>query len=174
MPPTRTANLLGALCSLVNSLQNRHLRRHPNQTDSSAAALNVIGFYRGCSNLRLSQALRLSHPATVRLVDRLEEDGLVESRTGDDRRSVALFLTALGERRLIEILHCRAESLEDVLQPLSLHERDTLARLLGKLLKSQVSARGDDDYICRLCNGDLCPPERCPVHLAAEALAFPG
>ena len=96
MTTLRTANLLGALAGQIDHLLIGQLRQHPNQTDSSAAALNVLGFYEGCSNLRLSQALHLSHTATVRIVDKLEHEGLVERHVGQDKRSVALFLTELG------------------------------------------------------------------------------
>jgi hypothetical protein len=45
-------------------------KAHPNETSSATAALNVIGFYDGCSNGALSQALGLSHTAADRLVDK--------------------------------------------------------------------------------------------------------
>src|SRR5882724_4448772 len=76
MTKLRTANLLGALAGEIAGRLERHGRIHPNETSSAAAALNVIGFYEGCSNSALSRALGLSHPATVRLVDKLEAAGL--------------------------------------------------------------------------------------------------
>ena len=125
MSKLRTANLLGALAGAIAERQERHGKAHPNETSSAAAALNVIGFYEGCSNGELAEALGLSHTATVRLVDKLEAGGLVISATGADRRAVALRLT---------------------------------------------KAR-DADHICRLCDGDACPEEACPVHIAAERLS---
>ena len=148
MSMLRTANLLGALAGHVDHLLMRQLRQHPNQTDSSAAALNALGFYEGCSNSRLSQALHLSHTATVRLVDKLEQEGLVESRGGQDKRSVALFLTERGRGRAREILTARCQALEGVLFALSAQEQETLSGLLEKLLSNQVKAAGDDEYIC--------------------------
>ncbi|WP_210332574.1 MarR family transcriptional regulator [Methylosinus sp. H3A] len=89
----RTANLLAALALELTGRLERLPKRHPNETTSSLAALNVIGFYEGCSNNALSRALGLSHTATVRLVDKLEASGLVTSETGADRRFVSLRLT---------------------------------------------------------------------------------
>ena len=47
MTRLRTANLLGALAGEVVERMERPLKRHPNQTDSAAAALNVLGFWEG-------------------------------------------------------------------------------------------------------------------------------
>ena len=99
MPKLRTANLLGALSTEIAGRLEQQLRKHPNATDSGVAALNIIGFYEGCSNGALSRALQLSHTATVRVVDKLEAAGLVESRSARDRRSVALYLTSRGRTR---------------------------------------------------------------------------
>jgi len=86
----RTANLLGALaCEIAERLDER-LKKHPNESDSAAAALNVISFYEGCSNNALSRALKLSHTTTVRLIDKLAAQGLVERRQAADRRAVSL------------------------------------------------------------------------------------
>ena len=169
MTMLRTANLLAALAGQVDHLLIRRLRIHPNQTDSSAAALNIITFYEGCTNLRLSQALRLSHTAAVRLVDKLEQEGLVERREGKDKRSVALFLTEAGRERIRAILTDRCAALEGILSPLTPEEQATLSALLEKLLTNQTKAPGDDDYICRLCDTTVCPAETCPVHQAGLA-----
>ncbi len=174
MTTLRAANMLGALAGQVNSLLTRRLRHHPNQTDSSAAALNALAFFEGCSNLRLSQALRLSHTATVRLVDKLEQEGLVESQTGQDRRSVALFLTEPGRARAREILTDRCQALDGILSLLTAEEQQTLSGLLEKLLRNQVKAAEDDEYICRLCDSTVCPADICPVHQAALAIAETG
>jgi len=48
MSTLRTANLLGALAEEVSDRLNRLNKIHPNQTDSSSAALNVIALYEGC------------------------------------------------------------------------------------------------------------------------------
>jgi MarR family transcriptional repressor of emrRAB len=163
----RTANLLGALAGEIADRLDRLLRHHPNQTDSAAAALNLVGFYEGCSNTRLSQALRLSHPATVRLVDKLEADGLVESRPGADRRSVALYLTERGRGRSREILVQRCAALSDIVDNLTGPEQQQLTALMEKLLRNLTSNADHADHICRLCDESACPPESCPVHQVA-------
>jgi len=167
----RTANLLGALAGEVSDRLERLLKHHPNQTDSAAAALNIIALYEGCSNTQLSRTLRLSHPATVRLVDKLEAEGAVERRDTDDKRAVALYLTRRGRARAKEILVSRCSALRDIVGPLSVREREQLSRLLEKLLRPLVTIPQDGEHICRLCDSVACPPDNCPVHQAAVTLA---
>jgi MarR family transcriptional repressor of emrRAB len=166
----RTANLLGALALELMERVERLSKRHPNETSSSMAALNVIGFYEGCSNNALSQALGLSHTAAVRLVDKLEASGLVASETGVDRRSVALKLTPSGRERAQELVSKRCRHLCGMLDILSEDDQRHLARISEILLKSLVDAASDADHICRLCDETSCPPDQCPVHNRAVAI----
>ncbi len=169
MSKQRTANLLSALAGEIVERLERRLKQHPNETDSAASALNVLAYYQGCSNRRLSQALRLSHPATVRLVDKLEAEGLVESRAGTDKRSVALHLTKAGRARARAILNERCAAVCEVIDLLAPREQDQLTRLLEKLLSGLTENAEHADHICRLCDDSACPPETCPVHQAALA-----
>jgi DNA-binding MarR family transcriptional regulator len=167
----RTANLLGALASEVADRLERGIKLHPNQTDSVAAALNVIVLYEGCSNSHLSRALKLSHPATVRLIDKLELEGAVERRDTKDKRAVALFLTKKGKTRAKNLLLSRCEALRGMISPLTIREQNQLTQLLEKLLHPLVQSDQDGDYICRLCDTIACPPDSCPVHQASLAVA---
>lgn len=166
----RTANLLGALALEIAGRLDKHGKLHPNETSSAAAALNVIGFYEGCSNGALSRALGLSHTATVRLVDKLEAANLVTSATGSDRRAVALRLTDLGREKAREVVHERCVLLGDIINVLTPEQQRHLDAIAEILLKSMVEAAEDADHICRLCDDVACPPEQCPVHQRAVAL----
>jgi DNA-binding MarR family transcriptional regulator len=170
MSKLRTANLLGALSGEIAGRLERHGKLHPNETSSSAAALNVIGFYEGCSNGALSRALGLSHTATVRLVDKLELAGFVLSEMGTDKRSVALRLTDLGRERARAVIRGRCLLLGDFVDVLTPQQRRQLDEIAETLLKSMVEAAQDADHICRLCDEAACPPGRCPVHQKAVAL----
>jgi DNA-binding MarR family transcriptional regulator len=152
---------------LANRL-DRRLKTHPNQTNSSAAALNVIAYYEGCSNARLARALQLSHPAAVRLVDKLEAQGLAESRDAADGRAVSLYLTDAGKARTRAILEERCAALSGLIEVLSGEEEAQLAHCLERILAGLTESPDHADYICRLCDDIACPPQRCPVHLAAS------
>ena len=163
----RTANLLGALALALTGRIAARVRRHPNANDSAAAALNLISFYDGWSNNELARALQLSHPATVRLVDRLVADGLVQRRSGSDKRAVAFTLTRRGAERGAKIIGARSAALQNVTEILSAGEKRQLDRILEKLLTAMTETADDGNTICRLCDEGACPPDRCPVHQAA-------
>jgi len=167
MSRLRTANLLGALAGVVVERLEQRLKHHPNQTDSAAAALNVLTFWEGASNAELSKVLGLSHPATVRLVDKLEADGLVEARPGRDRRAVALHLTDAGRARVKGLLIDRCTALAEVTGALSQAEQDVLAGLLEKMLRQATTGVIEAAHICRLCDAVACPEDQCPVHQKA-------
>lgn len=171
MTKLRTANLLGALAgAVVDRLQER-LKRHPNQTDSAAAALHLLALHEGCSNTMLAQALKLSHSATVRLVDKLEAEKLVTSRPGPDRRAVSLSLTAAGRARTRETLEDRCVALESLLDALSPEQQRQLEGIAETLLSALTTTPLEGAHICRLCDEVACPPARCPVHQRAHELA---
>ena len=171
MSTTRTANLLGALAgAVVDELQAPHSSR----STSSAAALKLIGDAEGCSNVELSQALKLSHPATVRLVDKLEAAGLVESRAGADRRAVALHLTPAGRRRLRALLDRRTSALDAVVDLLPAEQRRQLDSIAETLLGAMTRTPLEGAHICRLCDELACPSGRCPVHRRALELLPPA
>ena len=170
MSKLRTANLLGALAGELAGRLDRSGKTHPNETSTAAAALNVIGFYEGCSNGALARALGLSHTATVRLVDKLEVLGLVVSEIGTDRRSVALSLTEAGRERARTIVRTRCLMLGELVGRLTPEQCQQLDAIAETLLRSMVDAAADADHICRLCDDEACPPDRCPVHQKAAAI----
>lgn len=170
MPKLRTANLLGALACEVAERLDQRLKNHPNESDSAAAALNVIGFYEGCSNNALSRALKLSHTTTVRLIDKLAAQGLVERREGTDRRAVSLHLTKRGREQAQAIIKDRCLALSEIVDVLSERQRSQFDRLAEILLRSLTTCAEEADHICRLCDDTACPPDDCPVH--QQALSF--
>ncbi|GGA57326.1 MarR family winged helix-turn-helix transcriptional regulator [Pelagibacterium lentulum] len=162
----RTANLLATVSGAVQVRIDDQLKQHPNQTSSSLAALNVIGMSDGCTNAALSQTIGLSHTATVRLVDKLEAQGLVVGRQLLDRRSVELTLTAEGKVYARTLLAQRCLATGTIVELLGSDEQHELTRLLEKILQrlaGQPSSRG---HLCRLCDEMACPPQDCPVHHA--------
>jgi len=169
MSKLRTANLLGALaCEIAGRLDQR-LKNHPNESDSAVAALNVIGFYEGCSNNALSRALKLSHSTTVRLIDKLAARGLVERREGNDRRAVSLLLTKQGRELAQATVKDRCIALGEIVDVLTERQRSQLDKLAETLLRSLTTGVEEADHICRLCDEDACPPDKCPVHQQALA-----
>ncbi len=157
----RTANLLGVVGLAVAGRIEETAREILKHAGETPAALVVIGYDLGPSNDQLRQVLGLSHPGTVRLVDRLVADGLVERRQGEDKRSVALYVTRRGRALREDILKGRLAAIRPLLEPLSKTERETLTGLLHKMLSSMETTDLERRTLCRLCDNRVCSD--CPI-----------
>ena len=126
----------------------------------------------------LAEAMRVSHSRAVRVVDRLEADGLArrEADPSDGRRAL-VWLEAKGHELAERALEARAGALHTVVAALGENEdlRD-LDRLLGALLDATTvdtrAARGT----CRLCDAHACGhyDGSCPVTQAADRRRAPA
>ena len=158
----RTANLLGAAVLGLHDELRQTVETRSGHAGEAPAALATLGHQPGLSNDALSRLLGLTHTGTVRLIDRLVADGLVERRTAaHDKRGVALHLTATGKTVRRQILADREAALVPLVSRLSAREQKTLAALLGKLL---TGVSRDDTHklrICRLCDSGVC--NDCPI-----------
>ena len=159
----RTANLLGALALALTDAMRAETEARAAHAAAAPAALVTIGHAPGESIDTLARILGLSHSATVRLVDRLVSDGLVERRSGADGRTTAIHATPLGLARRAAILGGRHTVLASVLEILSGDERAALTSIIEKLLSGLTTDRQQADHICRLCDEPVCPAETCPV-----------
>jgi DNA-binding MarR family transcriptional regulator len=157
----RTANLLGAVGLAVAGRIEQAARDILSHVGETPAAVVVIGYGLGPSNDQLRRILQLSHPGTVRLVDRLVADGLVERRPGSDRRSIALHLTDTGMRLREALMQGRLAAIRPLLEPLSATEQNQLGALLHKLLASMDTTDLDRCTLCRLCDNRVCTD--CPI-----------
>ncbi len=157
----RTTNLLGALALAVTDRIQSGMQHAFNRSGEMAAAIVVLGYAPGLSVEILRQVLARSHPGTVRLVDRLEEDGLVERRKASDGRAVALHLTRKGAKLRKQLMDRRLDTLEAALEGLTVNERRVLGGLLAKVLTNLPETEMAKHRICRLCAVDVCSD--CPI-----------
>lgn len=169
MSRLRTANLLAAFAGEVTARANAALKSHPNQTDSAFAALNIMSFWEGITNAQLARALELSHTATVRLVDKLEAQGYVEAREGDDKRATHLYLTAAGRKAVQPALVAHCAAVNKYLGALTTAEEKQLTRLLEKLMRPLGTNAYGVSHFCRLCDFAACPAGQCPMHENMES-----
>jgi DNA-binding MarR family transcriptional regulator len=157
-----TANLLGAVGLAVTDRIEETARDVLGRAGETPAALVVIGYGMGPSNEQLRRILGLSHPGSVRLVDRLVADGLVERRPGlRDKRAVALHLTEDGAIRREDLLQGRLAAIRPLLSPLTEAEQEAFADLLRKLLSAIGTSSLECRTLCRLCDNRVCTD--CPI-----------
>jgi MarR family transcriptional regulator, negative regulator of the multidrug operon emrRAB len=169
---SRQANLLGALAIAVVDRLHEARADDDGRGLTATAALNHLRLRPGQNIDFLAQLLHISHPATVRLVNRLEAEGLVERRPGeDDARSRALVLTPAGQRAALAAARKRLEILDRMLSALPTAERRQLEPVIEKLLGALTIDRWDARHICRLCDIPTCQMPACPVD---KAIPEPG
>ena len=157
----RTANLLGVVGLAVADRIEDGAKEILRRAGETPAALVVIGYDLGPSNDQLRRVLGLSHPGTVRLVDRLVADGLVERREGHDKREVALFVTRRGRAVRDKLLKRRLAAIRPLLEPLTGSEQKTLEAILHKMLSSMETTDIERRTLCRLCDDRVCT--NCPI-----------
>jgi DNA-binding MarR family transcriptional regulator len=168
MADARTVNLLGALLTGLHDHLSKRLEQDSQLPGDGPAALVAIAYNEGRPVEFLRRTLGLSHSWTVRLVEKLELAGLLVKKAGADKRAVALFVTDQGRRKVQGIVRARRRCLDEVLAALPVKDQKQLMPMLERML---AAITGDDDSaeaICKLCEVDVCPQNRCPVTLAVK------
>jgi DNA-binding MarR family transcriptional regulator len=139
MPPpprskTQAAAALAATAPLATRWIERLLAQHdPPLTVTQYLALRAIA-REGVSGTELARRAGVSGPAVSQLLAGLAEAGLLERRVAeDDRRRVALTLSAAGERAFTGAGALLSDRLGSLLGQLPRPELDALLRLLPRV-----------------------------------------
>lgn len=109
--------------------------------------LAIVRLHRrpGASQSELADMMEIEKAPAGRIVDRMEEKGLVERRPDPgDRRINRIYLTARGEQIFEAIYPLSVQTVRDALTDLSLKDRDQLAHLLTRI-KSTLVAIAESD-----------------------------
>jgi DNA-binding MarR family transcriptional regulator len=165
----RTANLLAATARLIDDAVQASLLRELPFGASAPAALVSIAHQPDLSIEDLRQILAITHSGTVRLVDRLEGDGLI-TRIKTGQRAVKLRLTPRGRRTLRKIENARLAAVATIAASLPGAAQAQLEELLSQMLAAQTHSLDDLHRLCRLCSFDACQANHrtCPVDRAVH------
>jgi len=164
----RLAQLLGVVALAAADRMRGAIEAELTAGGGAPAALVHLQAHPGGSVEALRRVLGISQPATVRVVDRLADAGLLERRAGPDRRTLALHLTATGEAAASGVLERRAESLQAMLGPLPATERAALLPALERLVATLADDRAGALSTCRLCDRAACTSAPgCPLEHTA-------
>ncbi|WP_247887395.1 MarR family transcriptional regulator [Azospirillum sp. SYSU D00513] len=162
MSSIRDRNVFGAFALMLGDDIVRAASSFAPEAGPAAAALALLDHEPGLSIRTLAVGVGLSHAGTVRLVDRLVADGLVERRGhATDGRARSLHLTAAGEKASAAVLHARDQVLARGLATLSADELATLTALSERVLRACVRDVDHAYHICRLCGYASCAD--CPI-----------
>ena len=130
---------IGAMLHDVARLIRRRFERRARQTGlpitrQQARALLCIARNEGLSQATVAMMLDIEPIALVRMLYRLDEEGLVERhRHPTDRRVRTLWLTPLGWEVIDRVLTINAEVREEACAGLSPAAREMLLRTLGHM-----------------------------------------
>jgi DNA-binding MarR family transcriptional regulator len=167
----QAANLLGALALALDDRLERAMTEAAGVAGSGAIALSaLLHFLDSPSVDLLARVLGLSSSGTVRLVDRLEDTGLVQRTRAADGRVTSVTLTATGRPRARAVTQARTELMEQALEALTPAERRQFGELTGTILAGLIRPPGASRWTCRLCDVVACgrPDGHCPVYEAAK------
>jgi DNA-binding MarR family transcriptional regulator len=170
----RRDNLLGALVLTLSDRIREETEAVLGHAGGAAAALAVVAQQPGGTVEDLRRAIGRSHPATVRIVDRLVELGLVDRRPSGRGPAVALTATAQGLERAREVVLVRRRVIREAMPDLTPEEATVLTGILDRaLVRAAGLPRGVT--VCRLCDKGGCRRADCPVvrGLAEQGLDVP-
>lgn len=164
------SNLLGAFATSLSGSIETQIAALQGRSLNHEAALVASHYHPEETIDSLSKVLNLTHSGTVRLVNTLEQSGLLQRHKSQrDARSVVLCTTDAGAERVAQILQQRDSAIQQVLRHLTAAQKQQFMGLLevamGQLSEEPLAAR----RICRLCDESVCRKEGCPVELALKS-----
>jgi DNA-binding MarR family transcriptional regulator len=164
--PEHSANVLGALALRLHDRMSAAVSEAAGAPESGATTLSWLANFIDQPHIGLlHQMLGLTPSGAVRLIDRLEADGHLRRGPGADGRSTSVKLTGSGRRVARRVAAARLAVLSDALTVLSDEERETLDRLVGRVLVGLKRDSTGTRFMCRLCDATACGHAEgaCPV-----------
>ncbi|WP_414632853.1 MarR family winged helix-turn-helix transcriptional regulator [Brevundimonas sp. UBA5936] len=139
MQPSVARGYFGSLVSAVADEMTATAGEASRMPGPATTVLSLLNVRSGQSIRRLSDGIGLSHAGTVRLIDRLEADGLVERRPElSDLRARFIHLTPVGRKVMADMAKARSRAVEAWLAPLSPEELSRLGATAQRLLEGRA------------------------------------
>lgn len=134
-PSDRLVDTFGALSQAVADRIRMAMADGFGGVGQTAVALLAIGHEPGMSIGQICRILRLSHAGAVRVVAKLEGQGLVaKSQSPMDRRVVCAALTLQGQIERTRLMALRNAAIAQLLGSVSAEDRDALERAAVAIL----------------------------------------
>ncbi len=126
------------ISEFVNALKDKidnSLTQVTGLSPSACSAIIQIGYEPHLPIERLRKLLELQHSSVVRLIDRLESQGIVQREKGRirDLRQVSLSLSFIGEEYFTKIIETRRQILDGITSDFSDDEKQTLSQFMMRL-----------------------------------------
>ncbi len=122
-----------------------------------------------CSIRHLAEGLSVSHPAAVKLVERLVRKELItRQESSQDRRVVELALSPRGANCVAQVREARARLMEEIVADMPPEATDQLSLGLHAFVCAAVKDRATAQTICLHCGLEHVP--ECLVQQATDQL----
>jgi MarR family transcriptional repressor of emrRAB len=164
-------NLLGALVLALADRLRKATAAAAGHGAEDPGAIVALHWTPDISIEHLARLIDRSHAATVRLVARLELDGLLHRTVGrGDRRVRTVRLTAAGDEVAARVLVARRAVLDTAFGAIAYDgpTRAAVSDAIGTMLAA-IATPEAAETMCRLCDEAVCPPEICPITIAVLA-----
>ena len=162
MDGPRDRNVFGAFALMIGDDIVRASSSRAPEAGPAASALALLSHKPGLSIRLLAVGVGLSHAGTVRLVDRLASEGLIERREhSTDGRTRSLYLTPTGKVASEEVLASRDRVIAEGLSILNPDEMRILGDIAERVLRDRLENLEHSYRICRLCCYEGCT--NCPI-----------
>ena len=165
-------NAVSALALQVSDAADAAIHETVSLSARELAALVLVRNREGCTVSWLHARLGLTQSGAVRLLDRLQQLGLIARERSAGQREVALTVTAQGEEAVALGTLARSQAIDAQLAGLAPADRDTFMTLAARALASTSRSRDQGDEACRLCDWRACTPD-CPMDQAVAAVDRP-
>lgn len=147
--------LTGLFSHLVEETFNARLPRELDELEvtlSQLQALTLVAERNVCSIGALAEGLGVSHPAAVKLAEKLARKELVSREVGaNDHRQTVLRIRPQGRELVQRVREERMERLERVLSQMPAAERQALIRGLQGFVNAALPERDALDALCTSC-----------------------
>jgi DNA-binding MarR family transcriptional regulator len=155
--------LTGLFSEIVVKTMTVQLLRELDELDitmSQLQALTFIAERRQCSVGGIAEGLDVSHPAAVKLVDKLMRKGLVtRGVAAADHRQSVIGVTPEGLRLVNQVRHERTQRLTHVLDRMEPADRQALIQGLEAFVTAALRDEAALDQLCMCCQSLL--PSEC-------------
>jgi DNA-binding MarR family transcriptional regulator len=173
--PVRHQRTFGFMLRDVSQRYVKRFEQHAQTlslTLPQCRTLVILESNQGLSQTRLARLVNAEPMAMVRILDRMEKDGLLERRTDpDDRRARRLFLTRSAQPLLREIWRLADLTRGELFQGVAQRDRCHFVKVLGKLYENVAAMQDLDDaeptLPARTAPAAVTTPRRAPTRTAA-------
>ncbi len=114
----------------------------------------------------LAETLALQHSSAVRVVDRLEQDGLISRLVKDAKKQVGLRITRKGATLARSVLAVRAQITEAYLAAIDVETQQRIATMIAPVIRAHTTSDKGLYQHCALCDDGACA--NCPAGSETE------